>query len=284
MSDVPPLVSYALLDSVGETSREHDARREYYAASTIKLAVAAALLFAIEAGELSLEQTVASTHTFKSRIPGAAAFDLALDPAERDPGMPQDGASVSLGWCFERMITVSSNEATNLIIEALGQPSPGGVRGLQAVRETCERLGVPGVRVTRLICDTAAKEAGFTHAASALDLARLMFAITNGQALASSSRDHLRRLLEAQRIPIIAQALPEGVVWGSKSGWDEGIRHDVAFIGSPGSRDYRVLAICTEGYSAAGAEKIIHALAHAALGVTQGSPALDGTRRPPVLP
>lgn len=283
MRDDRPLVSFALLDGAGETCSEYGARHEYYAASTIKLAVAAALLFAVEAGELSLEQTVLSTHTFRSRIPGTASFDISLDPRERDPGMPLVGTAVSLGWCLERMITVSSNEATNLIIETLGKPSPGGIRGLRAVRDACDRLGVPGVKVTRLICDNAAKQAGYTHASSALDLARLMFAVTNSDALASTSRNHLRRLLGAQRIPIIAQTIPEGVVWGSKSGWDEGIRHDVAFVGSPGSRAFRVLAICTEGYASQGAEEIIRALARAALGVTQHSPFLDATPRPPAL-
>lgn len=285
-----PRVSYALLDGTGETCGAHDERRECYAASTIKLAVAAALLFAVEAGTVRLADTMPSSRSFASRIPGAAPIDFALEPDERDPGMPADGAPVSLGWCLERMLTVSSNEATNLIVEALGGPAVEGlsagrgaraaVRGLEAVGEACERLGVPGVRVTRLICDSAAKRAGFTHAASALELAKLMLAVTNGGALQRSSRDLMVQLLRAQRVPIIAEELPAGLAWGSKSGWDDGIRHDVAFVGAPDSAGFRVLAICTQGYSGRGAQQVIRTLTRALLHAAPRSPAVGAAPGP----
>lgn len=257
-----PLVSYALLGPTGEVIAAYDERREYYAASTIKLAVAAALLFAVDSGAVTLQQTLPSRSRFASRVPGAPAFGFDLD--EIDPGMPAEGTEVSLDACLERMITVSSNEATNLLVETLG---------LEAVERACERLGVPGARMTRLIGDYAAREAGFTHAASALDLARLTWAVTAGDALTPDSRDRLLRLLRAQQFPMIAEALPPGTVWGSKSGWVPGIRHDVAAIGEPGDEDFRVLCICTgEGdgdgasFEAHGAQTLIRALAAAMLG------------------
>ncbi len=271
-----PHVSFALLDASGARVGGWDEQREYYAASTVKLAVAAALLFAVETGGLTLEQTVPSRRRFASRIPDAPDFDFALEPEELDPGLPRDGTPIALGRCLERMLVVSSNEATNLVVDALGAADgavardPGatdGVRGLDAVRAACERLGVPDVRMTRLICDYAAAEAGFTHAATALDLARLMREVTCGDALRPESRDVITRLLRAQRFPIIAESLPHGVAWGSKSGWDDGIRHDVAFIGAPGTADYRVLAVCTEGHAPRGAQAAIRAVAAAALAI-----------------
>jgi len=249
-----PHVSYALLGPTGEPIQVHEEHREYYAASTIKLAVAAALLLAADSGTVSMEQTVRSRSRFASRVRGAP--DFGFDRDEVDPGMPADGTEVTLDACLERMIVVSSNEATNLLVELLG---------LDAVREACERLGVPGARMTRLIGDYAAREAGFTHAASALDLARLMWAVTAGDALAADSRTRLLRLLRAQQFPMIAEALPAGVVWGSKSGWVPGIRHDVAAIGEPGHDDFRVLCICTEGFEAHGAQALIRSLASALL-------------------
>lgn len=275
-------VSAALLGPAGETLLAWGAEREYYAASTVKLAVAAALLLAVEAGTLTLEQAVPSRRRFASRIPGAPGIDFAAEPDEVDPGMPADGTPVALGWCLERMITVSSNEATNLIVCALGgglgaessdpvapsdaEDREAGVRGLDSVREACERLGVPGVRVERLICDYAARDAGFTHAASTVELARLIRAVACGDALRPASRDRLLRLLRAQRFPIIATALPEGAVRGSKSGWDEGIRHDVALLGEPGAPDCLALAICTEGFGPRGAQQAIRVLTAAILG------------------
>lgn len=269
-----PHISFALLRQDGEPIAEWDGGREYYAASTVKLAVAAALMFAVEAGDLSLDRQVPSARRFSSRIPGKPSFDIAT--AELDPGMPEDGVPLSLSWLLARMLTTSSNEATNLLVEAIGgsligaspehraqAPSAAGVAGLAAVRQACERLGVPGVRMTRLICDDAAREAGYTHAASAADISRLMREIICGDKLRRHSRDLLLNLLRAQRFPIIANALSPTTACASKSGWDDGIRHDVAFIGEPDSPRGKVLAICTEGYTAHGAQNLIGAVAAA---------------------
>lgn len=78
-----------------------------------------------------------------------------------------------------------------------------------------------------------------------------MLAVTNGEALTRASRDLMIGLQRAPLVPIIAEGLPAGPARGSKSGWDDEIRHDVAFIGTPGSDDFRVLAICTQGTPAA---------------------------------
>src|SRR5699024_12639770 len=51
----------------------------------------------------------------------------------------------------------------------------------------------------------------------------------------------------AQRIPVIARALRDGVRWGSKSGWVDGYRHDVAFVGDPEGEDLRQMAVMTAG-------------------------------------
>src|SRR5699024_2234277 len=45
----------------------------------------------------------------------------------------------------------------------------------------------------------------------------------------------------------IARALRDGVRWGSKSGWVDGYRHDVAFVGDPDGEDLRLLAVMTAG-------------------------------------
>lgn len=256
-------ISYVLLDADGRQLSAWDASREYYAASTVKLAVAAAVMLAAETGSLSLDDTVPVRRRFASRVVGAPVFGL--EPAEQDPGLPPDGGAVTLAWCLERMITVSSNEPTNMLVEALGQGTPEpGPAGLDAVNEACARLGVRDVRMTRLICDYAAGEAGFTHATTASGLAALAYAVVAGPILPLASRSHLLRLLRAQRFPIIAPGLPPGTLWGSKSGWDSGIRHDVAVIGDPGEPSFRVLAVCTSGFLAAGAQ---HAIARVAAAI-----------------
>jgi len=67
--------------------------------------------------------------------------------------------------------------------------------------------------------------------------------------------------LRGQEYPRIAEVLPAGTVWGSKSGWVPGIEHDVAFVGEPGSPDLRVLAVCTRGYPGRDGRREIHRVA-----------------------
>ncbi|MGO2534966.1 MAG: serine hydrolase, partial [Brachybacterium tyrofermentans] len=69
-----------------------------------------------------------------------------------------------------------------------------------------------------------------------------------------------RSVLRAQRIPVIAAALADGVDWGSKSGWVDGYRHDVAFVGDPDSAELRVLAVMTAGLAPEAADEKIASL------------------------
>lgn len=247
-----PAVSYALLGVAGEVLAAYGEHREYYAASTVKLAVAAALLLRVDQDQLTLENTVASTNLFASRIREAPPFTM--EPDEIDPGMPAAGEAVTLAWCLERMLVVSSNEATNLLANILG---------FDAINDAAALMGAPDVSMTRLICDYEAREAGFSHTATAGGLARLMWHLCCDESLSSASRALIIDLLHAQRFPIISAGLPADTKQGSKSGWDDGIRHDVAFIGEPGTPGFRVLAICTEGFTPLGAHEVIAQLARA---------------------
>mgnify|MGYP003397500818 FL=1 len=247
-----PAISYTLLGAEGEQLLAYAEDREYYAASTVKLAVAAALLREADRGQLALTDTVVCTNPFPSRIP--AAPDLSVGPEEQDPGMPAAGASRTLDWCLDRMLVVSSNEATNLLTNVLG---------LNAVNAAAAWLGAAEVTMTRLICDYAASSEGFTHTATSRGLAALMWQLCCGAQLSASARTQLASRLRTQRFPIGAEGLPEQTSWGSKSGWDDGIRHDVAFLGTPGTEDFRVLAICTEGFTPRGAQEAIVQLTRA---------------------
>ena len=65
--------------------------------------------------------------------------------------------------------------------------------------------------------------------------------------------------MSAQRITIISSALRPEVPVGSKSGWVDGYRHDVAFIGDPDGPEVRYLAVMTAGMVKAEADEVIRA-------------------------
>lgn len=253
-------VSHALLDERGRLLSADGPGRPYYAASTIKLLVLVAALRATADGSLDLDATVQSTRTFT----GVDGSPFTLGGDHLDPTHPADGAPVAVRELLHRMIDRSSNEATNQLAELIGLP---------AVAATIADLGLSSTRMQRLIGDGAALAQGLTNETSASDLAETMRATVRGGAaigLAAPGLALARQTLRAQQIPVIGSVLREGVEWGSKSGWVDGFRHDVAYVGDPDSGELRILAVMTAGLPAEEADQRIFALARELLGDAVG--------------
>ena len=150
------------------------------------------------------------------------------------------------------MIDRSSNEATDQLLELVG---------LDAVAAVVGELGLGATRVERLIGDASALERGLTNETSAADLARSMHHLVAGPGLSGDSHELALAALCAQTIPIIATVLRDGVRWGSKSGWVDGYRHDVAYVEDPAGAGRRILAVMTAGLTEDEADARITALA-----------------------
>lgn len=240
-------VALALAGTDGTLLQAEDPHRPFYSASTIKLHVLLAVLHAAAAGTLDLDRAEQATRTFTG-VDGAP-FTLFGD--HLDPTHPAEGQPITVRELAVRMIDRSSNEATDHLIELVGLP---------AVATAIARLGLTATRVERLIGDAVAIDQGLTIETSPADLVRTMPALVSADApLRPDLRGLAREALSAQRIPIIATALRPGVPVGSKSGWVDGYRHDVAFIGDPDGPDVRYLAVMTSGMEEAEADELIRA-------------------------
>lgn len=259
-SDGVPTIAFYLTDMSGTVLAQRNADQLFYSASTIKLGVMVAAMQAVERGELSLEQPVVSTHTFTSGVGDGATFTF--DPDDYDAGLPPEGSITTLHTVLERMITVSSNEATNLAIELLGFP---------AINASLVACGAENAFMDRLYGDMDALAAGLTHQVTARDLAKIMHTVLSGRAAGPALTAIMIGWLRAQEFPVIgkeAQVLLPGCDWGSKSGWVTGIRHDVAFVApasdapalEPAPREGYILAVCTRAYTEADADEVVHAI------------------------
>lgn len=255
-SDGVPVVAYQVRRAGGAVLAERDADTPFYAASTVKLAVLAAAARALDAGELTLEQKVASTDTFSSQVPGAP--DYRIEPDDLDPGMPAPGTLMPVGLVVERMVVVSSNEATNMVIDLVG---------LDAANRALADAGATASVVGRKYSDLAAEARGDSHRTTPADLAALMSAVVTGRLAGPGRSAWMLDLLARQTDRQLTAAVPEGVPHGSKSGWVDGIRHDVAFVGEAGP-DALVVAVCTRGYDETQAEETLKALGALALALT----------------
>ena len=241
-SDGVPTIAYCLTAMDGTVLAQRDADLSFYSASTIKLGVLVAVIQAVERGALDLAQPVAAAHTFPSGAGGGETFSF--EPGERDAGMPSPGTPMPLRAVLRRMVTVSSNEATNLAVQLVGLP---------AVNAALAACGAGSSRMDRLIGDIPALRAGLSHQVTARDLTAVVRAIVTGAAAGPELTALMTEWLVAQEFGDLGAELDAAganAVWGSKSGWVTGIQHDVAFVapcGGPPSAGY-VLAVCTRAY------------------------------------
>ena len=247
-SDGVPVVAYCVRRASGPVLAARLADEPFYAASTIKLAVLAAVARALEEGTVTLETPLTSADTFRSEAPGAP--DYRIDPDDVDEGMPAPGTPMPLADVIERMVVVSSNEATNMVVELLGR---------DAVNVALADAGAAASTFGRKYSDLAAAALGGSHRTTAGDLATLMSAVVTGAMAGPDWTSWMTAMLGRQQDRQLTALVPDGMPFGSKSGWVNGIRHDVAFVGEPGP-DALVVAVCTRGYEAPAAEEALRAI------------------------
>ena len=257
-SDGVPVVAYCVRRAAGPVLAERLADERFYAASTVKLAVLAAAARALEAGTLALETSVISTDTFRSDAPGAP--DFRIDPDDLDEGMPAPGTPMPLADVVERMIVVSSNEATNMVSDLVG---------LDAVNAALTDAGATSTTYGCKYSDFGAAALGATRDTTAGDLAALMSAVVTGALAGPEWASWMSAMLGRQHDRLLTAHVPDGVPFGSKSGEVDGIRHDVAFVGEPGP-DALVVAVCTRGYEVAGAEEALRTIGSLAFFLANG--------------
>ncbi|MEO1478796.1 MAG: serine hydrolase, partial [Bacteroidota bacterium] len=149
---------------------------------------------------------------------------------------------VPLRTLAERMVTHSSNLATNLLIAHVGADS---------VQATIERLGTTTMRVLRGVEDIPAYRAGLSNTATAHDLAQLMSALMDGRAVGPEADAAMVEILLDQRHnEMIPARLPSDTRVAHKTGWITRIHHDAAIVypePDASSQAPYVLVILTEG-------------------------------------
>ncbi len=233
-----PLVRVACLDlaSGRPLVSDHD-DEPCYAASTIKLAILVAAFRAADGGRLRLDQPV----SVATRWPATDGSTFVLAPEDTDAELAaRAGDEIVLSELMERMITVSSNEAANLVLEVLG---------FDEVERATAALGAGGLSLRHRFGDRRARAAGLGNLATASGLARLMAAVGRHEAAsAPACRTMLDLLGRQQHRELIPSALPAGAACADKPGWADGVLHDVALVRPAGARAF-CLAVCTSGFA-----------------------------------
>lgn len=208
-----------------------------HAASMMKVPVMIQLFRDQEAGHLALDDSVVITRTFRSIVDGSP-YDLSA-PDDSDTILYRRvGEPESIRELTERMITVSSNLATNILIELVGAE-----RTQRSMRE----LGADSIAVLRGVEDIKAYEAGLNNTTTARDLGLIFTAIADSRAARPESCREMIAILRRQEFNEgIPSALPGDVRVAHKTGSITRIRHDGGIVYPPERGPY-VLVILTRG-------------------------------------
>jgi len=212
-----------------------------HAASTMKVPVMVALAQAADRGTLRLDDAVPLTNRFASIVDGSL-YSLARSDDSDDSVYARIGERVPLRWLATRMITHSSNLATNLLLTV--------VRADSATALT-RTLGTTRMVVRRGVEDGPAFRAGLNNVTTAADLAALMVAIATDRAASPEACAWMRDVLLAQHwndaIPV---GLPTGTRIAHKTGNITAVEHDAAIVYPVDGAPY-VLVVLTSGVARA---------------------------------
>ena len=212
-----------------------NATDSFHAASTMKLPVMIELFRRADAGRLHLDSAVVLQNRFASIVDGSP-FTLDAGDDSDSSLYARVGQRVTLRELNERMITRSSNLATNAIIALLDA---------RTANATAHALGATTMQVRRGVEDTKAFNAGLNNTTSARDLGVLLAAVAQGRAASVASCAAMRDILLRQEFnDDIPAGLPPGTAVAHKTGWITGTTHDAAVVYPAGRAPY-VLVILT---------------------------------------
>jgi beta-lactamase class A len=208
-----------------------------HAASTMKVPVMMRLFLDQAEGRRSLDDSVVVTRTFRSIVDGSA-FELPVDSDSDTTYYARVGEPVPMRELVDRMITWSSNLATNIVIQEAGA---------ERVTAMLREMGADSMQVLRGVEDTKAFEAGLSNTATARDLGVVMAQVAKGERFSPEERSEMLAILERQHFrENIPAGLPEGTRVANKTGWITAHNHDAAVVFPGGAPPY-VLSVMVRG-------------------------------------
>jgi beta-lactamase class A len=231
----------------GETTLINEKER-FHAASTMKVPVMIEVFNQAKQTKLDLTGMVLLKNEFKSIVDGSW-FSV-------DPGDDSDQASykligqpVSVRYLIERMITVSSNLATNVLIERVGA---------QNVTKTMRSLGANDIQVLRGVEDIKAYRQGLNNSTTAYDLMLIAEALVAKRVVSKQACDEMIEvLLKQEHREKLPARLPATVKIAHKTGSITGVEHDFGIVFLPDKSQYVVAILSKELKSNEGGIKTI---------------------------
>jgi beta-lactamase class A len=210
----------------------------FHPASTMKICVMYEVFRQARSGEFTLDDSMIVKNEFASLVEGLPYSLLDEDDSEKDL-YQRIGQSLPIRELVHRMITVSSNLATNLLIER--------VTPERTTDFMCE-LGADSLIVRRGVEDGRAFKLGLNNASTARGFMKILLKLAKREVVSPDDSDEMLDILALQQFnEMIPARLPANVRVAHKTGWTGNYNHDVGIVYPPAGYPF-VLVILTKGF------------------------------------
>lgn len=212
-------VAYKNLNT-GETILINE-NEEFHAASTMKTPVMIEAFKKNHEGLISLDDSILIKNEFKSIVDGSNFKLSSFDDSDKK-SYEKIGSYLTLRELIYDMITISSNFATNLVIDYIGN---------KEINNTMRALGAKNINVIRGVEDIKAFDKGMNNTTTAHDLLKIYEKLAEGNIINLEVSKEMIDILTNQKYDdIIPKHLPKSVRVAHKDGWINGVRHDSGII------------------------------------------------------
>jgi beta-lactamase class A len=209
-------------------------KETFHAASTMKTPVMIEVYKQAAEGKFSLDDSIELKNEFKSIVDGSSFSLDSADDSEYEL-YKHIGEKRTISALLYQMIIVSSNFATNLIMEKVGAKN---------VTNSMRQLGAKDIQVLRGVEDNKAFEKGLVNTTTAHDLMLIFEKIAKREAVsADASQAMINILLDQKFNEIIPALLPREVKVAHKTGSITHVHHDSGIVILPGGRKYVIVLL-----------------------------------------
>jgi CubicO group peptidase (beta-lactamase class C family)/beta-lactamase class A len=215
----------------GETVMINE-HRVFHAASTMKTPIMVEVYKQAAKGKFSVTDSVTVYNSFKSIVDGSKFQAIAGGDSEQ--GLYDlIGKKTTIEDLVRRMITRSSNLATNILVDKIGAKNAD---------KTMKSIGVKNMKVLRGVVDEKAYQKGLSNVSTAYDQSLVYERLANGKMIdQKSDAAMVDILLQQQFNNAIPARLPAGVRVAHKTGSLEKVYHDSGIVYLPNGKKYVVI-------------------------------------------
>ena len=209
--DLEPEIFLVDLDTKGFVSIEGE--KAIASASTIKLPILVAFFQDVERGKISLEEQLTMTQDAIAEGSGNMQYE-------------EPGTEFSALETATKMMTISDNTATNMLIQRLG--------GMDKLNERFSQMGLKATRLSNPLPDLTG-----TNITTPEDLGNLLIKIETGQLISLRSRDRLLYIMRnTARNTLLRENLPAEAIVAHKTGDIKSVLGDAGIIDMPTGKRY----------------------------------------------